>query len=182
VVFVATTGHILFANVAAEEMFSRRDGFESNAGKIRALVSASNDKLQNAIGEAAVMPGGAQNQNGITVERRSLLRAYQVTVFPVRSRFNQFLGMNAPSAVLLITDQEKEIRTSENMLAKLAGLTPSQAHVASLLMNGRSSAEIAEQLNIQENTVRAHLKSMFSKTGTRNQGELMRFLLTSCRH
>jgi len=52
--------------------------------------------------------------------------------------------------------------------------------VAALLINGHSTSEIAGQLRVQENTVRAHLKSMFAKTGAHSQAELIRLLLTSC--
>ena len=39
--------------------------------------------------------------------------------------------------------------------------------------------EAAEMLNIKRNTARAHLRSIFSKTGVRRQTELVRIFLNS---
>ena len=39
--------------------------------------------------------------------------------------------------------------------------------------------EAAEALNIRRNTARAHLRSIFSKTGVRRQTELVRIMLNS---
>ena len=39
--------------------------------------------------------------------------------------------------------------------------------------------EAAEALNIRRNTARAHLRSIFSKTGVRRQTELVRLFLNS---
>ena len=47
------------------------------------------------------------------------------------------------------------------------------------LANGLSLEEAAEVLNIRRNTARAHLRSIFSKTGVRRQTELVRIMLNS---
>ncbi|MNH09625.1 hypothetical protein D3C79_690860 [compost metagenome] len=47
------------------------------------------------------------------------------------------------------------------------------------LANGLSLEEAAEVLNVRRNTARAHLRSIFSKTGVRRQTELVRIILNS---
>ena len=47
------------------------------------------------------------------------------------------------------------------------------------MANGLSLDEAAELLNIRRNTARAHLRSIFSKTGVRRQTELVRLILNS---
>ncbi|MNE33064.1 hypothetical protein D3C80_1267090 [compost metagenome] len=42
-----------------------------------------------------------------------------------------------------------------------------------------SLEEASERLNIRRNTARAHLRSIFSKTGVRRQTELVRIMLNS---
>jgi len=44
------------------------------------------------------------------------------------------------------------------------------------LSSGARVAAIADQLFISEHTVRNHLKSMFRKTGTSSQSELIQFV------
>jgi DNA-binding CsgD family transcriptional regulator len=47
------------------------------------------------------------------------------------------------------------------------------------LANGLSLEEAAEAIGIRRNTARAHLRSIFSKTGVRRQTELVRIFLNS---
>ncbi|MBW1859858.1 MAG: response regulator transcription factor [Deltaproteobacteria bacterium] len=49
---------------------------------------------------------------------------------------------------------------------KLAGLTRRERAVAELVAQGQSNLEIAFNLNITERTVKAHLTSIYEKTGT----------------
>jgi DNA-binding CsgD family transcriptional regulator len=62
---------------------------------------------------------------------------------------------------------------------ELFNFTPAETALAYHLANGRSLEEAAEALNIMRNTARAHLRSMFSKTGASRQAELVRVLLNS---
>jgi len=53
------------------------------------------------------------------------------------------------------------------------GLTPAEARVVHRLVSGDSLRSAAKALGIQYETVRTHLKSIFQKTGTRRQVELV---------
>ena len=59
----------------------------------------------------------------------------------------------------------------------LYGLTPAECRVALLLSDGRAPQEIAKMVGVTQNTVRSQIKSIFSKTGVRRQGELIQLLL-----
>jgi PAS domain S-box-containing protein len=59
---------------------------------------------------------------------------------------------------------------------KLADISRREREVLELLVIGDRVAAIAEQLFISEHTVRNHLKSMFRKTGTSTQSELITFV------
>jgi|GEM_PF-3335185 len=52
-------------------------------------------------------------------------------------------------------------------------LTPAEQRICELIVSGRSLKETAETLGITKNTARSALKIIFSKTGTRRQGELI---------
>jgi DNA-binding CsgD family transcriptional regulator len=53
------------------------------------------------------------------------------------------------------------------------GLTPAEARVVLRLVSGDSLRSAAKALGVQYETVRTHLKSVFQKTGTRRQAELV---------
>ncbi len=54
-----------------------------------------------------------------------------------------------------------------------AGLSRSEYRICCLIQEGLAAKNIANQLNIQESTVRSHLHSIFSKTETSGQMELL---------
>ena len=53
------------------------------------------------------------------------------------------------------------------------GLTPAEVRLVLRLVAGDSLRSAAKALGIQYETVRTHLKSVFQKTGTRRQAELV---------
>ncbi|WP_114417403.1 helix-turn-helix transcriptional regulator [Marinospirillum perlucidum] len=83
-------------------------------------------------------------------------------------------------ALLFIHHQEQWIDERKvPVIAELFHLTPAEARVALLLAQGMSIEAIANYLQRQNTTVRTQLKSVFSKTGTNSQGQLVSLLLTS---
>jgi len=58
----------------------------------------------------------------------------------------------------------------------LAEISRREREVLELLVGGDRVVAIAEQLFISDHTVRNHLKSMFRKTGTSSQAELIKFV------
>jgi DNA-binding CsgD family transcriptional regulator len=63
------------------------------------------------------------------------------------------------------------------ILARAFRLTPSEAKLASIIARGAAPETAARELNISRETVRNQLKSIFAKTGTHRQGELVALLL-----
>lgn len=57
------------------------------------------------------------------------------------------------------------------------GLTPAQSRVASLVLRGRSTRQIVNELHISSHTVQEHLRAVFDKFGIGSRRELMALLL-----
>jgi len=57
------------------------------------------------------------------------------------------------------------------------GFTTAEAQLAQWMMQGMSLAQAAERGGVTINTMRTHLRSLFDKTQTRRQAELVRLLL-----
>lgn len=77
---------------------------------------------------------------------------------------------------MFITDAETGVPLSRPALRELYGLSRCEAETAAVLAEGKSVAEAAESMEVSMNTVRAHLKRLFVKTGTSRQSELMLLL------
>lgn len=62
------------------------------------------------------------------------------------------------------------------LLRGLFDLTPTEARVAQLIVDGSQVSEIATELHVATSTVKTHLNAVFRKTGARRQTELVRLL------
>ena len=59
------------------------------------------------------------------------------------------------------------------LLMAVYGLTEREQHVTRLVLQGDSTAEIAQRLVVSVHTVQQHLKSIFDKTGVRSRRDLV---------
>lgn len=64
-------------------------------------------------------------------------------------------------------------------MARWHGLSPMEAQLVAMLAAGHGVAEIAQRSAVKEDTVRTYLKSVFRKTGTKNQADLIRLMMSS---
>lgn len=62
--------------------------------------------------------------------------------------------------------------THEERATNLDRLSEREHQIAALVARGMKNKDIGRQLNISENTVKRHLQSIFSKTGTKDRLEL----------
>lgn len=88
------------------------------------------------------------------------------------------VGEGRSGSILIISDPEYRCRIREDQLVKFYEFTPTEAKLARLLSNGYRLDEAAETMGIKYQTVRTHLKRIFSKTGIDRQSELVRLILT----
>jgi DNA-binding CsgD family transcriptional regulator len=70
-------------------------------------------------------------------------------------------------------------RVSEASLRSRFDLTPAEAQIALGIAGGKTLAAIAEARSVSVSTAREQLKSVFVKTGTHRQAELVALLVGS---
>jgi DNA-binding CsgD family transcriptional regulator len=101
-------------------------------------------------------------------------------VFPLR-RGHAIRGMSsAAEAVLLVDDPHENAKPAQaDLYSRAFRLTPAEARLAVHLANGTSLTEVSDMLGVTYNTVRAQLRSIFDKTDTHRQAELVGLLQTS---
>lgn len=80
---------------------------------------------------------------------------------------------------MFVANRQGEAPLSPEVLAVLYQLTPAEARLAALLAGGAELKDIAGTLGVSLNTARSQLRSVFAKTGTRRQSELIHRILTS---
>jgi DNA-binding CsgD family transcriptional regulator len=60
-----------------------------------------------------------------------------------------------------------------SVFARASGLSPRETELLHHLLAGASTRDVAQHLFVSENTVQDHLKSIFTKTTTRNRRTLV---------
>ena len=61
------------------------------------------------------------------------------------------------------------------MRAQLPRLTPSERTIYELYLEGKSTKEVLQSLNIAQNTLKFHNKNIYSKLGVSSRKQLLRF-------
>jgi DNA-binding CsgD family transcriptional regulator len=84
-------------------------------------------------------------------------------------------------AALLLHERGAEGTPPPPDLCQMFGLTKSEAATVAALAQGHNPREIAKTRRIGYQTVRTHLRSVFAKTGTRRQAELVALVLRRAR-
>ncbi len=84
-----------------------------------------------------------------------------------------------PTSIALTRRAREPNPGQAGVLARLMGLSSSEARLAVCLASGKSLAEAAEALHLTIETARNYSKRLYAKTGTRGQAELVRCVLSS---
>ena len=82
-----------------------------------------------------------------------------------------------PVVMLLFYHPGSAPPIDSSMLYAVFGLSPAECRIATLLAEGLSLKQIAEVQGTQHDTVRKQLRSIYQKTATNRQPELIRLLL-----
>lgn len=91
----------------------------------------------------------------------------------IRRGMRSPLQEEAPAGIAHIVPlSEREIRSS-GVFARQFGLTPREVDVLVLLLEGRNATSIAKVLQLSPNTVRTHLKNVYSKMDVHNRHDLL---------
>lgn len=80
------------------------------------------------------------------------------------------------SAILVINDPSLTTMASSSLLKTLYGFTRKESELAQALGNGLTLNEYCARAFVTVNTARTHLKSIYRKTSTNRQAELIRLL------
>jgi DNA-binding CsgD family transcriptional regulator len=172
VVLVDGEGRVVAKNRSAGEILAERDGVELRGAALHVSDASAARRLRALLSNAdGPLRGGA-----LAIPRKPPKPPLNLLIAPLAGRSGQEEGSLVKAVFISSRDRGQE--TGEEHLRRLYDLTPSEAGLASLLVQGLSLKEAAAELNVTENTARTHLKRIFDKTDTHRQGELVGLLLS----
>lgn len=173
-------GKILDKDRIAEALLKQADGVSSVGGMLSLNDRAASARLHETIRRIAESERKGERSlvEAIRVERPSGKRDFGLIVKPAPQP--RYLDeQHIPGIVVFISDPDRHTAMAPAALAKLFGLTPAEAAFAVLLGDGLTLDEAAAEQSIARNTARAHLRSIFAKTGVSRQTQLVRLIVTS---
>lgn len=171
---------VIECNPAATAILDMQDGLRIVGKHLEATYVNDNRKLQRLVKDALQHPQVSKMTltEAVSISRPSGQVNWGVVVQSIPS--DQWTeGKQRPSVAVFVRDAEGQAHPPVKLAQQLFQLTPAETGLAIQLANGLSLEEAAEALNIRRNTARAHLRSIFSKTGVRRQTELVRIFLNS---
>jgi len=180
VIFVDARGAVVHANKAAQSMALENDGLSLDRDCVRGAVSDDTKALRRMVTQTIETATGESGgcAEAIVLSRPSGKRPYQVVAAPLSGRQHERCSCRALT-VLFVTDPESTPETPENLVRALYGLTPAESRVAENLLQGANPEDISDRYGVSLSTVRTQLRSIFDKTETRRQSELVALLLRS---
>ena len=153
VMLATIKGQLLHANTAARHELARRKVLTLHEGHVHTVDATQARGLAQALAKA---------ETG----RRSLvaLRAngarLSIAVVPLRGG----RGIETQTVALVFSRVSVCDAVMLCFFARTYGLTPSEEQVLSILCQGYSAPETAQQLNVAVSTVRSHVRSLCAKT------------------
>lgn len=167
VVMLDSTMRIISASQAAMTIIACGDGITLRGGELSFPDRAMKAALREAV--AATIDRRPLAQSAFLCARPSHAAPYRLMLLPC-----QHEGRSA--CILLIDDSEDESELHWTWITQCYRLTPSERFVAMQLVGGLSADDIAERRKVSIETVRSHIRSLLSKTGTRRQSAMTALL------
>ena len=171
----------VFISNGMEQRVSTSRGLKLSTSRIQALDPDEHNRLQRLLRESIATAAGHGRSGGgrvdIRADRDDSL-ALHVLPFPVPAKAGLTPSRGVFAAVLLHCDSLKFSLAGEQ-LAQQFQLSRRESDLAIQLCQGMSLEQIAARDGVQASTLRKQLKSVYIKTGTHRQGELISTLLNS---
>ncbi len=168
---------VLYSNGAAREIVAARDGLASENGHLIAMSPRSEVAFSKAMADSAA--GRGPSVRRLEVPRPSRRKSYRLILMPIDDSGTVPLGVAVPAAGIVIIDSDSFSAPDPEVLREVFSLTPAEARVAARLALGHNAEEIAAEFKTSVETIRSHIKRIFSKTSTSRQSELVSLILRS---
>ncbi|GAA2860781.1 DNA-binding CsgD family transcriptional regulator/PAS domain-containing protein [Aminobacter niigataensis] len=178
VAVVRANSRIVSLNRIARDLAMAGDGFSIFAGMLVAERHPDTQRLQAAIATAA--RGDTRRSQALTL-RRDKGEPLRLLVCPLSAnRVGQSIALPPSDLVMVfISDPEQLVDAQSEQLQHMFGLTRSEARLLELLVAGATLKVAAGRLDLTHESARQYLKSMFVKTGSHRQSDLIRKVLSS---
>lgn len=174
--FFDENSHATHLNKRAKALLADNSSLRLENGHLVASDVDVSRKLNFEIASAIqASRGDTVTLNEVVLLPRPKQLPLMLMVTPVRLHAGQTHG----AAMVFAFDPAYAPSLTVDRVRKLFGLTNAEAGLAVALCGGRTLDDISHERAVSLNTLRTQLKSIFAKTGTNRQTELVSLLLAS---
>ena len=181
VILVDSKGSVLMANAVAHEIMAQSGVLTIVDSRLSATRTADQQLLMRHIRQKAdeqTPHAGVDCYTALSMDCDESPHPITIIIRPGPP----YAPVSAPlrrTAMVIMRDPARRGMISAVDLERMFDLSPAEARLARLLADGLSMEDVALQLGVRRTTVRSQLQSIFAKTGTNRQGDLVRLVLSS---
>ena len=180
VMFVDPHLRVVGMNAAAETIVMRQGPLGVKSGMLSISDAGNHAALQHLVLDACHVRDGVVRGVGgdllIRSKRQGIDADFAVSVGPLIDPRHE-LSFTEPHAAVFIREISLELPADfKDQMRAFFDLTPKEAVLAASLASGMTLKEAAADAHIRINTARSYLDSIFLKTGTHQQSQLVALL------
>jgi DNA-binding CsgD family transcriptional regulator len=165
---------VLWMNRQAQDRIRDHPGLVVAAGRLRARRRERDAALRDAIGRAF------RELKGHVPPRLAAKQAWAVQLGEDDAAAPHYCWVLLEDGKALVSfDDALAVARHLELAEGIYGLSPAQARLARLIVDGHDLAAASGILGVSVNTLRTHLQRMFDRTGVRSQAALVRALLSA---
>ena len=178
-VLVAADRRIRFENASARKLLTSRRSICNNQGFLGCVNVDDNNQLVAELMDLSRATGAVAPSGRSYLRLRNTAGPMPIGVCLSVLRPEEVMGAFGGSVLIMAVfyDTDHAAKPDPFLLAEVFGLTPAEVQVATALSNGHSLEAIAQARGVVVGTIREQLKSLFSKTQTKRQNDLVRRLM-----
>lgn len=177
VMLVTADGTITNMNRQAEKILGANHGLSIKNQRLHTAYPDTTRSLHHLIDAATGTQTESRQSGTLAIHHNGNEFPVSLLIAPASADLAESITGKLCSIFIAAPDTEQPL--SLETLSQLYQLTPAEARLTQLLVNGKSVEDAAQALSISTHTAKHHLKSVFLKTGTHRQAELIAHILRS---
>lgn len=172
VILLNKKAEVSFISESAKAIWSKLNGIvETRDGRLFFLKESNQQHLSRALLKKRIVDAKLEVADVMVIERHGFERPLIISMYVLAINEEE-----EPRMMLIFRDPDNEPTPQWEIFARHFKLSALEARLSLALADGLTINEYSERFFTSPHTTRTHLKSIFQKTGTRRQGDLLRLI------
>jgi DNA-binding CsgD family transcriptional regulator len=163
---IDSSGRVALMNRIAEGLLGK--DIDVVRGYLSAADTAVNEAIEQLVG--GLLDGSSAPENVVVPQPSG---QYPLVLQACRIGGMHDAVLPSICGIIVITNPNRRAASNRDLMGETFGLSRSESAIVNQLVKGHSIVESANHMQLSRETIRSHLKSIFQKTGTHRQSELM---------